>query len=624
MSDQERFDWDDDMDFESLADEQSTQDESFDESFEDLSSYEEDFDAASPEITTEAFDEEKSETKTLISGKNEGLGLSSGGWGLLFAVSTMVAGLGLAGAVVFISKTDPLSFWQPEGLTQVEQWFNFPTYPFNLLYILVGGVFSLAALGSWALARSIRGANARYRSVSRMYEQVIALRLDNEGDWQKSEFKSDPRSSAFVAETLGSWRLVMARQKKSLALEAELQTLQNALKSKSRDDLVGQYDHSLVAGLADSAVQLFDESEVARSEATNTRQKDKHESSEIIGVLQDARSWNRTTREKVGQQGVVVEKLASQLAELGTLVGKMQAGAEKPEVASAVDSITREVDAWSQQTQGQTELGKMNELVERGSKLAFQMAMEVARLGTRGERLLPMTQSLEELSNEFRQVTTGLSEDGNKHLSFLQNQLKQIKSQLSQGPGLLTGQVTEAVGKIIPSANAVSKNLVEVGQTFGQQSDRLVRLGESFSSFSGAEFKAEDINEGNPDNPPEGGLSLTQHDPFASKAPQTESVPDVDPFSQADNLLAGTDSSASGDSFITTTIPGEEENYQEPEPELPPVEEKVYDLSEFGAVPMQKPRTAGAEGEPSISKDSAADDAGKVFDLSEFGAVSLT
>ena len=37
------------------------------------------------------------------------------------------------------------------------------------------------------------------------------------------------------------------------------------------------------------------------------------------------------------------------------------------------------------------------ELVDRGSKLAFQIAMEVARLGPRGERLLPMTQALEEL-----------------------------------------------------------------------------------------------------------------------------------------------------------------------------------------------------------------------------------
>ncbi len=61
---------------------------------------------------------------------------------------------------------------------------------------------------------------------------------------------------------------------------------------------------------------------------------------------------------------------------------------------TAVADITRQVEAWSQDSNNRDQMGKMNSLVDRGSKLAFQMAMEVARLGTRGERLLPMTQSL--------------------------------------------------------------------------------------------------------------------------------------------------------------------------------------------------------------------------------------
>ena len=51
---------------------------------------------------------------------------------------------------------------------------------------------------------------------------------------------------------------------------------------------------------------------------------------------------------------------------------------------------------------------ELNDLVDRGSKLAFKIAMEVARLGPRGERLLPMSQSLEDLTTGFRKAVDAL------------------------------------------------------------------------------------------------------------------------------------------------------------------------------------------------------------------------
>ncbi len=605
MSDQERFDWDDDMDFESLADEQV-------QGAEDFSDFNETGDSEPPAIDMTQAENQDSPEQGFSSPTGAGLGLSPAGLGALFSISTLVAGLGLGGAVLYVGKLDLLSFWNPEGLTKVDQWFNFQVYPMNLLYILVTCVVFLSILGAWAVARSIKQAQTRYESTAQVLDQISALRLDDEEPWQNPSFTNDPRIAAFVAETLGSWRLQMARQKKTAGLEGELRRLQKAMDSKSRDDMVGQYDNPFAGSLADSAVQLFDECEVARNEVKNIRAKDRNESEEILSIVQDARSWNRATREKMGIQGVTVEKLVSQLSELGTLVSQLGDNQDQSQVAAAVADITREVSAWSEGS-GQSEIMvQMNDLVDRGSKLAFQIAMEVARLGTRGERLLPMTQTLEELSNEFRQATAKLADDGgDDSQERITARLNQVQARLDKGPDETAGQMTRITGQLIPSLNQVSQNLQEVAQNFSHQGDRLIGLGEAISSLTGASFDAESTTAGNPDNPPEGGLNLTQHDPFGSTAEIETPVADVDPFSGANDLLPPTNGEPEDSGFLTSVTPGLEDSYSADQPVLSQEEEKVYDLGEFGAVRIDEPETAAPDEE-------------KVFDLAEFGAVTLT
>ncbi len=267
MSDQERFDWDDDMDFESLAGEHTTQDESL----EDFSDFSENAGSVLPEIDVADGNDKISPKKFPNPSTDHKLGISGGGLGTMFLISILVAGLGLAGGVVFVAGVDPLSLWNPAGLTQVDQWFNYQTYPLNLLYILVAGVLSLGFLGSWAVARAVRNAEKQHQTAIHMLDQLSALRLDQEEPWQNSDFKSDPRVAAFVAETLGSWRLQVASQKKNIALEGELRRLLAAMESKSRDDLVGQFENQMARSLADAAVQLFDEGEAARNESKCVR-----------------------------------------------------------------------------------------------------------------------------------------------------------------------------------------------------------------------------------------------------------------------------------------------------------------------------------------------------------------
>ncbi len=604
MSEKERFDWDDDLDFESLADEQATQEESM----EDLADFGDESQVSPPEIDVNV----STGTPGKVSDQSTGLGLSAGGLGFLFAISTLVSGLGLAGAVLFVGKIDPLILWNPQGLMQVDQWFNFQQYPLNLLYILVVGVMALGFLGSWAVARAVSSAKARHVAATGVLEQITELRLDNEEAWQHNSLKSDPKIAAFVAETLGSWRLQMARQKKNTGLEGELNRLQKAMKNKSRDDMVGRYDNPYAGDLADSAVQLFDESEAARNEAKGARSKDQHQSEEIINIVQDARSWNRSAREKLGAQGVTVEKLSSQLSQLSQWVDQMAGNDESSKISAAITDISRDVSSWSAESGLGNDLVQMNELVDRGSKLAFQIAMEVARLGTRGERLLPMTQALEELTNEFRQLTKALGENNKSETQDrIKNRLQQVQARLDQDQGQDSAKLKEVTGQLIPAAAQVSREMVDASQTFSQQADRLTQLGETLANFTGAAFNSEDISMGNPDNPPEGGLNLTQHDPFANGSELKESVTDVDPFSQSDNLLTGGTETPEDSGFMTSVTPGQDDGYGEPETLLSTPEEKVYDLGEFGAVRVDEPQTAGADEE-------------EVFDLAEFGAVTLT
>lgn len=601
MSDQERFDWDDEMDFENLADEHDG-DQGTEES---IPAFNTESEVAPPLLDTEMEPESLVEDQPQEMTTKASLGLSAGGLGTLFAVSSLVSGLGLAGAVLFVGKLDPLSLWQPQGLSQVDQWFNFKDYPLNMLYILVVGVVVLSILGSWAVARSIKNARSRYELTAGLLNSLTSLRLDNEEAWQASELKADPKVAAFVVDTLGSWRLLSSRQKKNSGLEGEILRLQKALANKSREELVGQYDHPAVGKLADSMVELFDDQMAARSEVKELREKDRVQSEELISVLQDARSWNRSTGVKMGTHSSDLGKLAGRLEEIGNLVRQVSGGNDHSEVIATLVQVGRELKTPAP-TAG---FDKMNELVERGSKLAFQMAMEVARLGTRGERLLPMTQVLEELSTEFKLAAqTMIDGTGNPEMDRIQAHLAQVQKQLSKGPGETIGRLVETTVKLVPTVAQLSLGLAQDTQSFEHQDDRLTRLGETLADYSGAHFDPLDFSAGNPDNSPAGDLNITQQDPFGKPE---EMVPEMDPFSSSSTPSLGLSSTPEDSGFLSSVTPGEEDSYQETEPALPPEEEKVYDLAEFGAIRMDEPNATSPQEE-------------KVFDLSEFGAVTLS
>jgi len=666
MSERDKFDWNDDMDFESLADEQEAQ-LGDDSSFGDLTDFEDlsDFDSLSDEGTAAADEpadsgspEESFEEQELSSVPEDAPGSTVGnpgsrfrrkkvisplGLGFTFAVAAFSAAIGIGGVLIPATGIDPSSLWDPSGLGSYEQWVNFHDYPLNLLYAVAGATTLIILLGSWVVARAAAAANKRFRASEELLDKLTGLRLDNEEAWQDPAFKTHPAVVAFVTEILGSWRLQQSKQVRSLGVEGELHRLEKALSTNSRTDLVGRFDSPAVGSLADELTRWFDELDAARKDVAQVKAKDQHEAESILSVIQDARSWNRSTLDQIGVQGAALERLAVHVKDLAVRIADAAtAASDREDPTAKTEQIKSQLTKLEQS--GKVDMSvvasDLNDLVDKVSKLAFQIAMEVARLGSRGERLLPMTQSLEEMTTEFRQVSSQLKdsqESGGSQsetLAAARIRLDELAAELlaaSQGPWNDLGRTASQLG---PAAMSVSGSLTEIARAFNNQGDRLTKLGESCSELTGAEFDASDVLAGNPEAPPEGELVLAQFDPFGKDVTDDQGASkELDPFASAEPLLSGTDEPVSDLGFSTTVTPGqdsdllpEEESIPEssgermldlpdsaPEPELSDAAEKVYDLEDLGAVAMTD--------ETETNDPDAADN--RIYDLEEFGAVAL-
>ncbi len=628
MREQDRFDWNEE-DFESLADEtQSPEDLDF-ESMGDENSM------ISDEVMDQELSDESSEGSQEIddsglvdidSGngiaypRESNSNISSWSIGFLFGFSTLVASLGLGGAMLFALSGNPLSLWDPSGLVQVDQWFNFQGHPLNILYIVGFSIMLLAVMGSWAVARAVTKAKGNLVASEELLSRICNLRLDNENDWQSPAFNKDVAASSFVNETLGAWRLHQTRQKKYLGLEGELIRLQKAIQGNQRSEISGPYENHLAGLLADEVARLFDERECALQETCVVQEKDQHESESIIGIIQDARSWNRHTLDQVGVQGATLDRVSSRLDQMKSYVDTLEQGTASGKNESALQDIRHKLAEWKQSTQAGDQGGELNNVLDRANKLAFQIAMEVARLGSKGERLLPMTQSLDDVNTELRKISGNMANSSvaERDPGWLQLQtlIGELSASLRSGGGKEIVNLKATVGELSPVTASIGQQLADIARSFNQQGDRLTKLGEACSELTGVSFDSDYKAAGKADNPPEGSLNLSQFDPFGSEETEVEPITtEVDPFSADDISLPDNSGFEKSEDFTSSVIPGEDIPLisQEPEQALSSEEEIVYDLSEFGAVRIEQ---------DSAQVDDDPDD--QIYDLSEFGAVTMS
>jgi len=218
MSENDRFDWSDDEDFESLAGEPI-------EGFADLedefdADYAEDVSSPAPEASqaTEHSDQADKSTdnpakapSVAVSGRNQGL---SGRWlGFFYSISVWTAAAGIGTACLLALGLSPNGLWQPDKLTLWSNYLDPMQHPVNMLALVVFAVVIFTVVMSSVFAKAVNNARRREQDAADMLSKVTALRLENENAWQESQFSSHAPAATFVSETLGAWRLQAARQR---------------------------------------------------------------------------------------------------------------------------------------------------------------------------------------------------------------------------------------------------------------------------------------------------------------------------------------------------------------------------------------------------------------------------
>ncbi|MCP4571212.1 MAG: hypothetical protein GY838_02560 [bacterium] len=599
MSVNDRNDWDDGLDFESLADEQieaATEPESGDEEPRQ-ESFDEDY-ADEEDVYEEPVAEEEPERP--LPRRTPRRRVSGAGLGVLFGFSIIVAAVGIGGALVLALGIDPVTLWQPESFSQVDRILDLNQNPLNLVYIVTLATLLLTLLGGWGVARAVRRVGDRAARDAELLEQVAALRIDDERGWQDDVFRDHPQLSAFVTENLGTWRMQELRQKRSAGLEGELQRLTKAAAADERDNITDRYDHPAVGSMADEITRYYDERDSARREADAIRAKDRDESESIVKAVSEAAGWNLSFTDQVGVQGAAAAGLASRLRDL-VAEGSGDSGADNRRALEAVNALRQHIRALAHD-ENQSDTPDLIGLADRGNKLAFQIAMEVARLGTRGERLLPMTQALEELTTELRENAETLagpadSSDLDAFRDRCQSSLLNLEEHLESSGA--TDAWTESIEQALPTVTQLASQLGTVAESGNDQTRRLNELGTAFAGLLGLEYDADQIASVEMAASTEDADSFAHVDPFATgeeAEPVDESLA-TDPFEtvQADPVQTGADT---GQGFLSSPT----------EPEYDPWNDDESPAA--GTVADEQPAVA----------DVPEDDESDVIDLTAYGA----
>ncbi len=648
MSEQDRFDWNDDMDFDSEADVQEEYGD-FEDPLDGFSDFENisDFEDAPDDGETPAEDageivdmDESGETEVVMEGLDEKIpadekgtatlnmrkrkrGISAVGLGFLFTASILVAGVGIGGAILLAEGVHPAGLWQPQNLRQIDQLLNFADHPLNILYMVTMGIVFLALLGSYKMSKAAVEANSRTRDAEEMLDRLTALNLDNEEEWQSQEFKEYPPAEAFVIRVLGGWRLQEARQQRLTGVEGEIHRLEKALKTNTRSDLTGRFDYPAVGRLADEMVRYFDARDAAAGKLEEYENKDHGNSKEIIAILHESRQWNGATLDNLGVHCSALDELTSQMENLGHHLKKASNEAKSTEdMTDIIEGIRKDIAKLSSGGAGADKMAsELSDLVDKGSKLAFKIAMEVARLGPRGERLLPMSQSLEDLTTGFRQLAdkannrdTGTAPVGAQ--KRVNKKLETLAALITEDDQAAWRDMADEVQDFGPAAARISGDLTRMGDGFNKQDERLVNLGTSFADMTGAEFDSSSIPRKESSKASVPTMVITDRK-STSKPVESAPVPEViDPFAAAGPLILPNKEGPEDPDFSSSVLPGRDISSFESAtvPDSPadmPLsgdEEKVYDLEDFGASPAPEPESEDTE---------------EVYELSSFGATPM-
>ena len=543
------------------------------------------------------------------------------GHGAAAAASLFVVGaaLCLGAGVLMASGADPVALLDFSGFADPMTAWDLAAHPVNAFWLGVVATVAVALLAGASMRRRFAGVRDDLAGRERVLEAVRRLDPEDAASWRQDALNDDPDVAAVASALLGHANLQQAKLERYVGLEGELHRLEKAMADEDADALGAAWDSPVAGSVADQAVRLVHACREAVDAAARSRSELAEQGPDLVAGLRDARRWQTTAASQLKVQGAGSERLFRRLGKVDPAAGDPRADDRMQELRQAMEAVLR--DCAVAEPAAESHGGVAAEVADRTGRLAFRIAMEVARLGAQGERLLPLTQDLEGLVGDIRALAgAGGGTDPVALLEKVRDGLAQVDlASLASGSGHAGA---EALAELTPQAGEVAAGLASLAKDVAAQSRRLDELLDLAAAMTGI-----DVPRGgheSADTPD--GMLVDRFDPFGDDADEPLVA---DPFASGGGSIFSPDATP-GNGFDRAVLPGQDDaaagepaasdlplvngfgvtaEPAAPQPGLPESTEKVYDLAEFDAQPLD---------------DAAADGpAGEVHDLSEFGAVRM-
>ncbi len=555
-----------------------------------------------------------------------------GGTGVLCFALVLLAGLTLASGLLTATGAAPEALLDFSGFQDITSIGDFAAHPINAFWLAAAVTLAAALAAGIAMDRRLRRLSRMLADQDVVLEAVHALDPENAETWRCDALQADPDLAATTSNVLGHLSLQQAKLTRYVGLEGELHRLERAMGDDHREGLSGNWDNPAAGSLADQALRLMDVRDAAVDDSSQQQQVLEERGPDLTVGLRDARGWQSSAVEQVNAQGAAAERLSRQLSRVeASLPGGDDQQVRRDRLRQALSAVRDELASLpargAEQARGG---GDMSALVERASRLAFQIAMEVARLGAKGERLLPLTQDLEELTTELRGLQSpdpaqaGHGDARDRALDKVRGRLAELDPEVLETGD--AGDLSAAVRDMAPAAAEIAAGLVQLSQGFGAQGERLAQLAAAAADITGIDAESAFVSQ-----PDGGGMRVDRFDPFGDSA-EPEGGLVADPFASSGVSIFDTPADNEVGEFARTALPGQEDTLVSendpfglstaepttiPETEellvdgpLPSESEKVYDLAEFDAQLLPPEHGAEPQQEP-------------IHELSEFDAVRI-
>jgi hypothetical protein len=514
---------------------------------------------------------------------------------------------------------------------------------FLVLTATAGGMVILALLGGLIMGNALGKASRRADQAEDRLEKIAQLDLGSEKGWRDEDYNEYPGLATRLYRMKSAYEMLRVRYARAVELESEVQRLEEAITQRARSELTSGFNHPMAAQLADEAARLVKAEAELRDKLETATTRLAGEGEQLCTGVRNACDWNDQIKSRIhGQTALLAGRLTSLPALAAQLGDLQQIATADSEVVSALDELKEKLVTVDKEMNADelTEVATyVRESVEKIAGISFQIAINVARLGQDGVMLLPLTQQLEGMTNDFKTAAAkvdAVSEHGNELVTLVRQVKKDLQTIVGQAAPTSTADLTwdttqTQVAELLVNLREIAQNLNELPTQFDEQTSNLNELGTTSAALTGARYElcqpsdCETIDLSVPETVPP-TEAVIRDEPLVSASseppqPDEETGASAGLFAPAgdesQNGLSqqdGEERPIQGQQVVSEQEPDSEALPDSPlsaQPGLSSPEERVYDLAEFGAVALEDDDAA------------AAAEADRIYELEELGAVAL-